>query len=105
MKKNFTYRVATMDDVDSIRALMDLAIYELQKDYLDKKQLDAAHEHMGIDFTLAQPVPKTHAKTTADLSPRLPASHCAGFQPPNDQTVGKPEEQRGENSESVESKK
>ncbi|MBT6031669.1 MAG: GNAT family N-acetyltransferase [Kordiimonadaceae bacterium] len=54
MKKKFTYRIATKDDVDDIRALMDLAIYELQKDFLDEKQLKAAHEHMGIDYTLIE---------------------------------------------------
>lgn len=54
MKKKFTHRIATMDDVPAIRDLMDRAIYELQKDFLDKKQLDAAHEHMGIDFTLIE---------------------------------------------------
>ena len=43
-----------MDDVPAIRELMDLAIYELQKDFLDEKQLKAAHEHMGIDYTLIE---------------------------------------------------
>ena len=54
MSKKFTYRNATMDDVDAIRNLMDLAIYELQKDFLDKKQLDASHHFMGIDYTLIE---------------------------------------------------
>ena len=54
MRLKFTHRIATMDDVPAIRALMDLAIYELQKDYLDEKQLDAAHDHMGIDYTLIE---------------------------------------------------
>ncbi|MDG1859243.1 MAG: GNAT family N-acetyltransferase, partial [Emcibacteraceae bacterium] len=52
MKKTFTFRVATMDDEATIRNLMDLAIYELQKDFLDEEQLKVAHEHMGIDYTL-----------------------------------------------------
>lgn len=54
MTKKFTPRVATMDDVPAIRDLMDRAIYELQKDFLDEKQLEAAHEHMGIDYTLIE---------------------------------------------------
>lgn len=52
MGKKFSYRVATIEDEPVIRNLMELAIYELQKDYLDEKQLAAAHEHMGIDYTL-----------------------------------------------------
>ena len=52
MSKKFTHRIATMDDEPAIRDLMQRAIYELQKDFLDEKQLAAAHEHMGLDYTL-----------------------------------------------------
>ena len=54
MNKKFTYRLATMDDVPAIRELMDLAIYELQKAFLDKDQLDVACQFMGIDTTLIE---------------------------------------------------
>jgi GNAT superfamily N-acetyltransferase len=54
MKKTFTHRIATLNDEPAIRDLMERAIYELQKDFLDEKQLKAAHEHMGIDYTLIE---------------------------------------------------
>ena len=54
MKKSYSYRVATMDDVDVIRNLMDRAIYELQKDFLDEAQLKVAHQTMGLDTTLIE---------------------------------------------------
>ncbi len=54
MDKNFSYRKATVDDIDDIRALMDLAIIELQKAYLDEDQLNAAHQFMGIDTQLIE---------------------------------------------------
>lgn len=54
MTDEFTYRLAKMSDTDIIRDLMSLAIYELQKDFLDKDQLDAAHQFMGIDTKLIE---------------------------------------------------
>ncbi len=54
MSKKFTHRLATMDDIPIIRDLMDRAIYDLQKDFLDKDQLEVAYQFMGIDTTLIE---------------------------------------------------
>lgn len=54
MSKIYSHRLATKDDIPVIRELMDLAIYELQKDHLDENQLKAAHQFMGIDTGLIE---------------------------------------------------
>ncbi len=45
-------RLATASDCDQIRALMMLAIRELQKDYLSPEQIEASFAGMGLDTQL-----------------------------------------------------
>lgn len=47
-----THRLARGSDVTSIRALMDAAITELQRPYLDAAQLEASRAIMGLDTQL-----------------------------------------------------
>lgn len=47
-----TARKATMDDLPQLKALMTLAIENLQADYLDAAQVKASHEVMGLDTQL-----------------------------------------------------
>lgn len=54
MRKQYSHRVATMDDIPIVKDLMDRAIYELQKDFLDEAQLQVAHQTMGLDTTLIE---------------------------------------------------
>jgi len=46
---SLAYRVASEDDIPAIRALMTLAIEELQKDFLSPSQIAASHAMMGLD--------------------------------------------------------
>ncbi|MEM9704480.1 MAG: GNAT family N-acetyltransferase [Pseudomonadota bacterium] len=52
MVEPFTWRVATRDDIPSILALMDAAIVENMKGFLDEAGVAAARETMGLDTTL-----------------------------------------------------
>ncbi|MCP5381820.1 MAG: GNAT family N-acetyltransferase [Kordiimonadaceae bacterium] len=54
MTKKFTHRLAQMSDVEDIKALMAAAIYELQKNYLTKEQLEIAGQFMGVDTQLIE---------------------------------------------------
>jgi GNAT superfamily N-acetyltransferase len=47
-----TLRLATHSDCDAIRALMALAIHELQKGYLTPDQIEASSMSMGLDTQL-----------------------------------------------------
>ena len=48
----FTHRLATPDDLDILRALMDAAIGELQKPFLDAAQIASSRSIMGLDSQL-----------------------------------------------------
>jgi len=48
----FTSRVATRDDLPEILPLMDAAIDELQKGFLDAAQITSSHAIMGVDTQL-----------------------------------------------------
>lgn len=48
----FTLRKATLADCDAIRAVMLLAIRELQKGYLSPAQIEASFAGMGLDSQL-----------------------------------------------------
>ena len=50
----FTSRLATLDDVPALGAVMDAAIVELQRDYLDDEQIEASRSIMGIDTGLIE---------------------------------------------------
>lgn len=47
-----THRLARRDDVAALRALMDASIAELQKGFLDDKQIAASRAIMGLDTQL-----------------------------------------------------
>jgi GNAT superfamily N-acetyltransferase len=47
-----THRLAVRADVEALRALMDLAISELQKEFLDETQIAASRTIMGLDTQL-----------------------------------------------------
>ena len=47
-----THRLAHRDDLDAIRVLMDAAISELQKPFLDEQQIASSRTIMGLDTQL-----------------------------------------------------
>jgi GNAT superfamily N-acetyltransferase len=47
-----THRLARRDDLDALRALMDAAIGELQKPFLDADQIESSRTIMGLDTQL-----------------------------------------------------
>ena len=49
---DFTHRLATRDDLPVLRELMDAAISELQRGFLDDAQIEASRTIMGIDTQL-----------------------------------------------------
>jgi GNAT superfamily N-acetyltransferase len=50
----FTSRLATIDDVPALTAVMDAAIAELQRGFLDDDQIEASRTIMGIDTELIE---------------------------------------------------
>jgi len=48
----FTYRLATLDDLPRLVTVMDAAIEELQRAFLDDEQIEASRAVMGIDTQL-----------------------------------------------------
>lgn len=48
----FRLRLAMIEDVEAIQTLMNLAILELQKDYLSQEQIKASFVSMGLDTQL-----------------------------------------------------
>jgi GNAT superfamily N-acetyltransferase len=49
---SFTTRIATADDIPAIAALMDRAIAELQRGYLNDAEITASRLSMGLDTQL-----------------------------------------------------
>ena len=47
-----THRLAQRDDLKSLRVLMELAISELQKSFLDENQITSSRAIMGLDTQL-----------------------------------------------------
>ncbi|HKR39618.1 MAG TPA: GNAT family N-acetyltransferase, partial [Paraburkholderia sp.] len=47
-----SHRLARRDDLDVLRALMDAAIGELQKPFLDSAQIESSRAIMGLDTQL-----------------------------------------------------
>ena len=47
-----THRLARREDLDRLRALMDAAISELQKPFLDESQIASSRSIMGLDTQL-----------------------------------------------------
>ena len=50
----FTSRLAVLDDVPALTAVMDAAIEELQRAYLDDAQIESSRAIMGIDTQLIE---------------------------------------------------
>jgi len=50
-----TYRLARRDDLDALKVLMDTAISELQKPFLDESQIASSRAIMGLDTQLFVP--------------------------------------------------
>jgi GNAT superfamily N-acetyltransferase len=48
----FDHRLASLDDLDDLHALMARAISQLQRDFLDPAQVRASHRVMGLDTQL-----------------------------------------------------
>lgn len=48
----FSHRLARLDDLDALRAVMGRAIADLQRDFLDAAQIRASHHVMGLDTQL-----------------------------------------------------
>lgn len=51
---NLTHRLARRDDLAALRALMDAAIAELQKPFLDANQIASSRAIMGLDTQLIE---------------------------------------------------
>lgn len=49
-----THRLATLEDLGALQALMDAAIAELQKPFLDSSQIQASRSIMGLDTQLIE---------------------------------------------------
>jgi GNAT superfamily N-acetyltransferase len=52
LNATLTYRLAQRDDLEVLKALMDAAISELQKPYLDESQIASSRAIMGLDTQL-----------------------------------------------------
>lgn len=51
-RATLTHRLAHRDDLDALRALMDAAISQLQKPFLDERQIASSRAIMGLDTQL-----------------------------------------------------
>lgn len=54
MTGQFSSRLATSHDLAALKALMDTAIGELQRDFLDDRQIAASRTIMGLDTQLIE---------------------------------------------------
>ncbi len=52
MKETLSHRLATRDDLEALKTLMDAAIGELQKPFLDEGQIASSRAIMGLDTQL-----------------------------------------------------
>jgi GNAT superfamily N-acetyltransferase len=51
-RADLTCRLARREDLDALRTLMDAAISELQKPFLDARQIESSRTTMGLDTQL-----------------------------------------------------
>lgn len=49
-----THRLASLDDLEALQALMNAAITELQKPFLDDRQIESSRAIMGLDTQLIE---------------------------------------------------
>jgi GNAT superfamily N-acetyltransferase len=49
---HLTHRLATLDDIPALTALMNLSIHDLQVDFLSAEEVEASYECMGLDTQL-----------------------------------------------------
>lgn len=54
LTSNLAHRLARMDDLPALRALMTRAIEQLQNSFLTPEQVAASHQVMGLDTQLVQ---------------------------------------------------
>src|SRR5437660_3837915 len=54
LRMEFTSRLATLEDVPQLTGVMDAAIAELQRAFLDAEQIEASRAVMGIDTQLIE---------------------------------------------------
>jgi len=52
MKETLSHRLATRDDLEKLKAIMDADIGELQKPFLDESQIASSRAIMGLDTQL-----------------------------------------------------
>src|SRR5271170_3984081 len=52
--EGLSHRLATPDDIEALRAVMSAAISELQKPFLDARQIEASRTFMGLDTQLVE---------------------------------------------------
>ena len=52
ISQQLTHRLATRDDLEALKVLMDASIAELQKSFLDEKQIASSRAIMGLDTQL-----------------------------------------------------
>ena len=50
--ETLTYKLARRDDLEALRELMDIAISENQKAFLDESQIASSRAIMGLDTQL-----------------------------------------------------
>lgn len=51
---DMTFRLARSEDIEALRTLMDAAIAELQKPFLDDRQIASSRKIMGLDTQLIE---------------------------------------------------
>jgi hypothetical protein len=61
------HRLAGRDDLDALRSLMDAAISELQKPFLDERQISSSRTIMGLDTQLIDDEP-AHREADGQLA-------------------------------------
>jgi len=64
---HLTYRLAALPDMDELRALMDASIAELQKPFLDARQVESIRAIVGLDTQLVSDGTASSSRPTPGL--------------------------------------
>ena len=83
-----TSRVALEDDLPALKALMDRAIGELQRGFLNDAEIAASHAIMGLDTQLI--VDRTYFRVESDGASWLAAAAGLGAPPSTGATTARP---------------